>query len=172
MGGGVDTAGDSLRAFIVLSTSWNGSTDDGCATFSSFLTCTGMAAFLKLGSFGFGFGAEKNDESDLASFTAAAAPGVFGLSLVSLTATGFAATLFETASFFCGGRGLTLGGSLGFRFFDLESARSRNVRLEAYSEKRAGVTHPLPSCYWRRSTSLLHSKRVGAISVRYSMPYP
>lgn len=126
MGGGVDTAGDSLRAFIVLSTSWNGSTDDGCATFSSFLTCAGAGAFLKLGNFGLGFGAEKNDESDLASLTAVAAVADFGLSLASLTATTglVVVVVLATANFFCGGRGLVFGGSLGFRFFDFVSVKA------------------------------------------------
>lgn len=131
MGGGVDTAGDSLRAFIVLRTSWNGSTDDGCATFSSFLTGAGAGAFLKLGSFGFGFGAEKNDESDFASLTAAVAVTGFGLSLISLVAENFVVVILAIACFFCGGRGLVLGGSLGFRFFDFESTKYRKYQVRS-----------------------------------------
>ena len=63
---------------ILASASWNGSAAFGCAT--SALACKGGAraaaavdavgAFLKLGNFCLGFGAEKKDESTLASFAA------------------------------------------------------------------------------------------------------
>lgn len=72
IGGGVVTIGEPFRAFIDLSASWNGSIEDGCAILrsGSFFTGGATGAFLKLGNFGFGFGAEKKDESDFASFTA------------------------------------------------------------------------------------------------------
>ena len=55
--------------------SWNASVDKGWETFAemSFLAAMGavglVGAFLELGNFGFCLGAEKNDESDLESFT-------------------------------------------------------------------------------------------------------
>jgi len=61
---------------------------------------------LKLGSFGLGFGAEKNDESDFASLTAP----VLVTIVVDFVAAG------ETAVFFVGGPGFG-GGSDGFLFF-------------------------------------------------------
>jgi hypothetical protein len=123
-GGGVNTTGDSLRAFMDLSTSWKGSIDDGCAVFvvepgSRLMLAEAVAgaggAFLKLGSLGFGFGAEKNDESDLASLTAAGFVSFF-------TTTGFDEDAVPTAGFFVGGGGLD-GASLSFRFFGLKSTK-------------------------------------------------
>lgn len=123
-------AGDSLRVFIVLSTSWKGSTDDGCATFSPLLTGTGTGAFLKLGNFGLGFGVEKNDESDFASLTAVTEIIGFALSLMSLRTTAFTVIAeFASACFFCGGCGF-VGSSLGFRFFNFESIKYKDIRLE------------------------------------------
>lgn len=72
---------------------------------------TGTGAFLKLGSFGFGFGVEKNDESDLASFTAPA----FAVTVVVLIVVGV------TAVFFAGGPDFG-GGSDGFLFFVFKSS--------------------------------------------------
>ena len=66
---------------------------------------------MKLGSFGFGFGAEKNDESDFASLTAPA----FVVTVVTLTVAGV------TAVFFVGGPGFG-GGSDGFLFLVFESS--------------------------------------------------
>jgi hypothetical protein len=118
--GGVDTTGESLRAFMDLSASWNGSIDDGCAVFEpgSRLTLMeaargGGGAFLKLGSLCFGFGAEKNEESDLASLTAAGFVSFF-------TTTGFDEDAVPTAGFFVGG-GVFDVASLSFRFFGLTS---------------------------------------------------
>ena len=67
----------------------------------SFLTTTGAAgAFLKLGSFGLGLGAEKNEESDFASFTSLSSfPAVF----VSFLTTGFVEDGADTAVRFGGG---------------------------------------------------------------------
>lgn len=69
--GGVETTGESLRAFIDLSASWKGSIDDGWAVFVAFVPGSRLmfkaagagagGAFLKLGSLGFAFGAEKNE---------------------------------------------------------------------------------------------------------------
>jgi hypothetical protein len=91
------------------------------------LTGAGAGAFLKLGNLGLGFGAEKNDESDLASLTAVAEATDFALSLVSLTPMAFVVVVvFPIACFFNGGSGFT-GGSLGLRFFDFESIKYRDV---------------------------------------------
>ena len=129
-GGGVDVAGDSLRVFIVLSTSWKGSTDDGCATFSSFFTGTRTGAFLKLGNFGLGFGVEKNDESDFASLTAVTETIGFALSFMSLMTTAFTVIAeFERACFFWGGCGF-VESSPGFRFFSFESIKYKDTKLE------------------------------------------
>ena len=98
-GGGVDTAGDSFRAtFIDLSASLKGSKFDGCATASSFFVDNGTGgAFLKEGNFCFDFGAEKKDESALASFTDAAA--VTGLTSF-FTGAGFVDVAVPKAAFF------------------------------------------------------------------------
>jgi hypothetical protein len=86
----------------------------------SFLT-TGRGAFLKLGNLGFGFGAEKNDESDLASLTA----GMTGF-------TSFLTTLEDAldtvgaegvVDFFAGGGAFAGGGSFSFRFLFFVSVR-------------------------------------------------
>ena len=77
-----------------------------------------MGAFLKLGSFGLGFGVEKNDESDFASLTAPA----FEAAVVILTVAGV------TAVFFAGGPGFG-GGSDGFLFFVFESSEGDNRTL-------------------------------------------
>jgi hypothetical protein len=61
---------------------------------------------LKLGSFGLGFGAEKNDESDFASLIAL----VFVVVVVDFVVASV------TAVFFAGGPGFG-GGSDGFLFF-------------------------------------------------------
>jgi len=127
VGGGVAFAsgpgtgvGDE-RAFVIAArASLKGSTADGWATLGSASFFIG--AFLKLGSFGFGFGAEKNDESDLASLTAGE-----GLTGSLLTATGFAGptAVFDRASFFAGGAVLGVASS-SLRFFALESIQHIN----------------------------------------------
>jgi len=66
---------------------------------------------LKLGSFGLGFGVEKNDESDFASLTAPA----FVTTIVVLVVVGV------TAVFLAGGPGFG-GGSDDFLFFAFESS--------------------------------------------------
>lgn len=126
-GGGVETDGESLRALPSdFNTSWNGSIDDGWAILSSdsFFTATGAGAFLKLGSFGLGLGAEKNEESDLASLTAGAT-AVFAASF--FFGTGFVEEDVPRAGFFVGTG--TLGGtSTSLRFLDLASEkRERRV---------------------------------------------
>lgn len=125
--GGVDTTGESLRAFIDLSASWKGSIDDGCAVFVAFVPGSLLAlvaeaggaggAFLKLGSFGFGFGAEKNEKSDLASLTAVGKTGFDSFFII----TGLDEDAMPTAGFFIGG-GTFDGASLSFRFLGLTSA--------------------------------------------------
>jgi hypothetical protein len=84
----------------------------------SFLT-VGAGAFLKVGSFGFGLGAEKNEESDLASFTAVTtAFGSF------FTAGGLDSAGGATAIFFAGGAVFAGSGSLSFRFLLFVSIES------------------------------------------------
>lgn len=113
--GGVDAKGDSFRAFpIDLSASWNGSIDEGCATLGSGSFFTGTGAFLKLGSFGLGFGAEKNEESDLESLTA-------GMECLVSFFTAVPLDNEETAGFLAGGGAFAAGGSLSFRFLALGS---------------------------------------------------
>jgi len=93
--------------------------------FSSFFTCTGTDAFLKEGSFALGFGAEKKDESALASLTACEGalvvvidvnPGSFFTPTV-----GFVDDAVPTAAFFNACGGLLDTGSASFRFFPLGS---------------------------------------------------
>jgi hypothetical protein len=163
-GGGVETTGEPLRAFAInLRASWKGSREEGCATLTSGSGFTGtIGAFLKLGSFGLGFGAEKNDESDLASFTAVTT------GFVSFFATGREDEEL-TAIFLIGGGGL-VGGSLSFRFLPFESLnRSISGQISA---KRIDVTHPLSNS-GRSSLSLhLDWRPSAAIYVRHWMPYP
>jgi len=87
--------------------------DEGCATLGSGSFFTGTGAFLKLGSFGLGFGAEKNDESDLESLTAGVECLVSFFTTVPLDV--------ETAVFLAGGGAFAAGGSLSFRFLALGS---------------------------------------------------
>jgi hypothetical protein len=68
---------------------------------------------LKLGSFGLGFGVEKNDESDFASLTAPA----FVVVVVDFTVAGV------TAVFFAGGPGFG-GGSDDFLFLVFVSSKN------------------------------------------------
>jgi hypothetical protein len=124
-GGGVDTTGDSFRALAIdLRASWNGSIEDGWDIFGSgsFFVGGRVGAFLKLGSFGFGFGAEKNDESDFASFTEVTN------GLISFFTTGLVVVVDDdaTAGFFEGGA-VFGGGSLGFRFFPFGSNRMQSI---------------------------------------------
>lgn len=169
VGGGVDTAGDSFRPFpINLSASWNGSIDDGCAMFSS-LFGGGTGAFLKLGSLGLGFGAEKNPESDLASFTAGAA------GLTSFLTRGFKDDGVPTATFLGGGWPLICtGGSLGFRFFDFGSDRDYDINKIIIFKQRSDMTHLRPYYYHCSLTLLLlYSQRsFAAIVVPRLKPYP
>jgi len=96
---------------------------------SSFLTCTGTGAFLKEGSLALGLGAEKKDESALASLTACGGafvvididPGSF-----FTTAVGFVDDVVPTAAFFNGCGNLLDAGSVSFRFFVLGS----NIRIQ------------------------------------------
>lgn len=125
------TEGDSLRAFAIdFKASWKGSSEDGCAMLVSGSFFTGTGAFLKLGSFGLGFGAEKNDESDLASLIAPAFVGVVVDFVVCVT-----------AAFFAGGP-IFGGGSDGFLFFVFVSGD--NPRK---SREQNGIMdcHDLPS---------------------------
>lgn len=95
----------------------------------SFLTVAG--AFLKLGNFGLGFGAEKNDESDRESLTGR------NTGLASF----FIATLEDdaagvTATFFMGGGALAAGGSFSFRFFSFASEIKVSARRVAETNWR------------------------------------
>ena len=84
---------------------------------------------MKLGSFGFGFGVEKNDESDLASLTAPA----FVATVEILTVVGV------TAVFFAGGPGFE-GGSDDFLFFVFGSNTGDNQTL-GQSRGQNGTTN-------------------------------
>lgn len=145
------TAGDAFRAlFITLNASWNASIELGCATFVS--TIIGFTSsptpapppalvllpalpdvdgvedgrfFLKLGNFGFGFGALKKLESDFASLTvapliddeAAAESTVDGVEVMPsfFTGTGLDDGVADIAAFFNGGA--AFGTSPSFLFF-------------------------------------------------------
>lgn len=114
--GGVLTAGESRLVLrpIDFSASSNGFTEDGCATFDGAPgfagVCAGGAggAFLKVGNLGLGFGAEKNDESDFASFDdvdlmlAPSTPATPG-SLFTTVGLEEDATLLPKAVFFAAG---------------------------------------------------------------------
>jgi hypothetical protein len=126
----------------------------------SFLVGAEVGAFLKVGSFGFGLGVEKNDESDFASFTA-----VTGL--ISFFTTGLVIEVGEaTADFFKGGAAFE-GGSLDFRFFPFGSIYTS---VNASTVKRPDVTHPLVDS--TQSVSTVFPQRSGAICARYLKPYP
>lgn len=73
---------------------------------------------MNVGSFGFGLGAEKKEESDLASFTEVTTGFGSFLTTVGLDSVGGA-----TATFFVGGAAFEGGGSLGFRFLLLVSIK-------------------------------------------------
>lgn len=119
MGGGVDAAGESRFAFAIdLRASWNGSIEDGCAMLADSFLATGGGAFLKLGSFGLGFGAEKNEESDFASLTDVIAGFASFFKVAGLDVAEVA-----TAGFFAGGATFDEGGSVGFRFLLFESGQ-------------------------------------------------
>lgn len=162
-GGGVGVAGESLRPLPMdFNASWNGSIEDGCATLRSGSLLTGTGAFLKLGNFAFGFGAEKNDESERASLTAIAGFVSF------FSAVGFNVDMVGViATFFAGGGAFADGRSTGFRFLSLESARDKISACPLM--QRTDVTHPqfdhfLPVFGQFRPT--------GAICVPSSMPCP
>ena len=70
-----------------------------------------------VGSFGFGLGAEKNDESDFASFVA----GALGAGFAPDCAEAFTGFVFPTANFFTL-PDLVGTGSLCFRFFVVAAA--------------------------------------------------
>jgi hypothetical protein len=97
----VAVTGESLRPLpIDFSASWNGTIDDGCATLRSGSFLTGARAFLKLGNLAFGFGAEKNEESERTSLTARTGFVSFFM------AVGFDAEVVgATAAFLAGGGG-------------------------------------------------------------------
>lgn len=122
--------GDGLRALMSFRASWNASVDEGCATFGGGSFVAGgvaipTGAFLKLGNFGFCFGAEKKEESDFDSFTVAAAVAVAVAddfpSFLTIT-EGREDDAADTALFFAGGP--TLDGTSGsLRFFCFASTQ-------------------------------------------------
>ena len=98
---------------------------DGWAIFcSGSLRATGVGAFLKLGSFGLGLGAEKKDESVFASFVAE------GFATTFFVAEAFVATLLDDVTtvvrdpFFANGFA-TGGGSSALRFLLFTSIATR-----------------------------------------------
>jgi hypothetical protein len=97
--------------------------EEGCATFGSgsFLI-RGTGAFLKLGSFGLGLGAEKKEESDFASLTAVT------IGLASFLTMGLDVdAIAETATFLAGGSAFG-GGSLSLRFLLFKSPNLHHRR--------------------------------------------
>lgn len=111
-------AGDSLRALAIdFKASWKGSIEEGCAMLAagSCFTVVG-GAFLKLGSFGLGFGAEKNEESDLASLTEVTTGLTSFLTMGAFEGAGVA-----TATFFAGGADFDGAASGSLRFLLLAS---------------------------------------------------
>ena len=150
LGAGAD--GDGLRALMSFRASWNASVDEGCATFagsSFFIIAAAVApvgAFLKLGNFAFCLGAEKKDESDFDSFTAAATPvtvvteGSFPSFLT--TTEGRDDDAADTALFFAGGP--TLGGTSGsLRFFCFTSTRIEENKIRCIHYELAMITPTL-----------------------------
>jgi hypothetical protein len=122
--------GDGLRALMSFKASWKASVDEGCAMFAagSFLVTVDATAppgaFLKLGNFGFCFGAEKNDESDFDSFTVAAvAVAIDGFPSFLTTTEGRDDDATDTALFFTGGPTLDAEPSGSLRFFGFASIR-------------------------------------------------
>lgn len=129
--------GDGFRALAMsFNASWNASVDEGWATFAGFSLLMAavdaigtIAAFLKLGNFGFCLGAEKNDESDFESFTVAAAGPVVVDSLPSFLTTteGRDVDAGDTALFFVGP---ALGGASGnLRFFGFASTHDQTSKV-------------------------------------------
>jgi hypothetical protein len=140
-------AGDPLRAFICASRS---ETDSSGVT-SGFVDDAdpgaGAGAFLNVGNFGLGLGAEKNDESVFPSLTAGAALALApptAAAAAAGAALGFLTSFFTvpaapvveaavaeaglaeaTACFFAGGAGFGAGSSLRFLF--LTSNKTKEV---------------------------------------------
>ena len=115
---------------------------------------------MKLGNFGLGFGAEKNDESDRESLTGK------DMGFASF----FTVTLKDeagvTAAFFAGGAALAAGGSLSFRFFSFTSGMKVSAH---WSAERSDVTHPQSDCFLPVSWQF---QPTNAISALNSTPYP
>lgn len=135
--GGVETAGDSrFCTFMDLSASSNGLKLLGCETLlelleldSSLRRRGGTAAFLKEGSLALGLGAEKKDESALASFTAGATAALASF----LTTTGLVEEEVPTAAFLTGAAALlAVLNSFALRFF--ESSSKILISLECHNE--------------------------------------
>jgi hypothetical protein len=150
--------GDGFRALAMsFNASWNASVDEGWATFAgvSFLVAMGavgpVGAFLKLGNFGFCFGAEKNDESDLESFTVVAATADVVDSLPSfLTTTGGRdVDACDMALFFVGGPALD-GASGNLRFFGFASTRHQTSKVISMNLLRKADNKTHPVCRLRR----------------------
>lgn len=145
--GGIGVAGDSF-GFMDPGASLNGFSNDGCATLGSGSVLTmGCGAFLKAGSFGLGFGAEKKDESDLTSFTS------FPTDLPSFFTTVLEDDAAETASFFVGGIVFETGAS-ALCFLTMGSMGS----FEYWDGEWRGTTHPLSlllgEVYWQRRSAV------------------
>ena len=117
---------------------------------------------MKLGSLGFGFGAEKNDESDLESLT------VWGAALLSFfTTTGLEDDAEETAAFFVGCADFDAGGS-ALRFL-AEGMQAWSIDVLAV--KRTDMTHPAD--LRQRSSPVRALARISrAIYVLSLMPCP
>ena len=93
---------------------------------------------MKLGNFGLGFGAEKNDESDRESLTGK------DTGFASFTVTLEDNTAGVMAAFFAGGADLVAGGSFSFLFLSFAS----RMKISAHRpSKQSDVTHPQLDCF-------------------------
>lgn len=116
---------------------------------------------MKLGNFGLGFGAEKNEESDRESLTGRDTGFV---SFFTVTFEDDAVGV--TATFFAGGGALAAGGSLSFRFFSFAS--KLKVSALRFAE-RTDVAYPLWDCPPPVSWQF---RPINATSALNSTPYP
>lgn len=143
-------AGLAFRAVRPARASWKGLIALGCAT-----EVSDSGFLLKVGSFGFALGAEKNDESDLASFIAGAAGAaattffLAGVTLVLADDVDVGAVLLVDAvalpvACFFGAEPLGTVGSSALRFFLLSKKRFKVDQHRTPHFFHNDVTYPGP----------------------------